>query len=55
MDELSDALLSEITRRIVAVSDLQQVILFGSRAGRCGSGQRSGHIGGQRRGGIAGR
>jgi predicted nucleotidyltransferase len=32
MDELTDAALAEITRRIVAVSDPQQIILFGSQA-----------------------
>lgn len=30
MDELTDAVLAEITQRIVAVSDPQQIILFGS-------------------------
>ena len=34
MDKLDDALLTEITRRIVAVSDPQQIILFGSQAHR---------------------
>lgn len=32
MDELTDTVLDEITRRIVAVSDPQQIILFGSQA-----------------------
>ena len=32
MDEINDRLLDEITRRIVAVSDPQQIILFGSQA-----------------------
>ena len=32
MEELTDAVLAEITQRIVAVSDPQQIILFGSRA-----------------------
>ena len=32
MNEMSEALLAKITRRIVAVSDPQQVILFGSQA-----------------------
>jgi predicted nucleotidyltransferase len=32
MDELTDAVLAEITKRIVAVSDPQQIILFGSQA-----------------------
>jgi predicted nucleotidyltransferase len=32
MSELRDALLAEIIRRIVAASDPQEIILFGSRA-----------------------
>jgi uncharacterized protein len=32
MDKPDEALLTEITRRIVAVSDPQQIILFGSQA-----------------------
>ena len=32
MNEVDDKLLTEITRRIVAVSDPQQIILFGSQA-----------------------
>jgi len=32
MDELTEAVLAEITKRIVAVSDPQQIILFGSQA-----------------------
>ena len=32
MDKPDEALLAEITRRIVAVSDPQQIILFGSQA-----------------------
>jgi predicted nucleotidyltransferase len=32
MDELTEAVLAEITKRIVAVSDPQQIILFGSHA-----------------------
>ena len=32
MDKLNETLLTEITRRIVAVSDPQQIILFGSQA-----------------------
>ena len=32
MSELDEILLTEITRRIVAVSDPQQIILFGSQA-----------------------
>ena len=32
MDEINDKLLDEITQRIVAVSDPQQIILFGSQA-----------------------
>ena len=32
MDKLDETLLTEITRRIVAVSDPQQIILFGSQA-----------------------
>jgi uncharacterized protein len=32
MDEINDRLLDEITQRIVAVSDPQQIILFGSQA-----------------------
>jgi len=32
MNEVDDTLLTEITRRIVAVSDPQQIILFGSQA-----------------------
>jgi predicted nucleotidyltransferase len=32
MAEMNDALLTEITQRIVAVSDPQQIILFGSQA-----------------------
>jgi predicted nucleotidyltransferase len=32
MREISDTLLTEITRRIVAVSDPQQIIMFGSQA-----------------------
>jgi predicted nucleotidyltransferase len=32
MSEVDDRLLTEITRRIVAVSDPQQIILFGSQA-----------------------
>ena len=32
MIEVDDTLLTEITRRIVAVSDPQQIILFGSQA-----------------------
>ena len=32
MNELNDALLAEIIQRIVAVSDPQQIILFGSQA-----------------------
>lgn len=32
MNKPDEALLTEITRRIVAVSDPQQIILFGSRA-----------------------
>ncbi len=31
MDKPDEALLTEITRRIVAVSDPQQIILFGSQ------------------------
>ena len=34
MNELNDALVAEIIKRIVAVSDPQQIILFGSQA--CG-------------------
>ena len=34
MDKLNETLLTEITRRIVAVSDPQQIILFGSQARR---------------------
>ncbi len=38
MDELTDVVLAEITQRIVAVSDPQQIILFGSQArGEAGS------------------
>lgn len=32
MANLTDALLTEITQRIIAVSDPEQIILFGSRA-----------------------
>jgi predicted nucleotidyltransferase len=32
MAEMNDALLAEITQRIVAISDPQQIILFGSQA-----------------------
>ena len=32
MNELNDTVLAEITRRIVAVSNPQQIILFGSQA-----------------------
>ena len=32
MNEMNDTLLAEITQRIVAVSDPQQIILFGSQA-----------------------
>jgi len=32
MNELNDTLLTEITQRIVTVSDQQQIILFGSQA-----------------------
>ncbi|MFO7681862.1 MAG: nucleotidyltransferase domain-containing protein [Chloroflexota bacterium] len=32
MDKSTDAVLAEITQRIVAVSDPQQIILFGSQA-----------------------
>ena len=32
MAEMNDALLTEITQRIVAISDPQQIILFGSQA-----------------------
>ena len=32
MDRLDETLLTEITRRIVAVSDPQQIIIFGSQA-----------------------
>lgn len=32
MNEINDKLLDEITQRIVAVSDPQQIILFGSQA-----------------------
>ena len=32
MDEVTEAVLAEITQRIVAVSDPQQIILFGSQA-----------------------
>ena len=43
MNEVDDTLLTEITRRIVAVSDPQQIILFGSQARRrCRAGQRPG-------------
>ena len=32
MAEMNEALLAEITQRIVAISDPQQIILFGSQA-----------------------
>ena len=53
MDKLNETLLTEITRRIVAVSDPQQIILFGSQArGEAGPDSDSGPVGDQGRGNL---